>query len=415
MRPARRDLAAVSENNPPPAALSLFAACAPPLEPLVAAELAAVPGAHRLELTPGGIAWLGDLAALYRANLGLRCASRILLRLGSVQATALPQLRRVVARLPFPEYLRDGVRVHVEVTVRRSRLYHSGAVAERVLGAIADSGVRLADSEAATAPAVQVYVRGESDRFTVSLDTSGELLSRRGYRTEDSGAPLRETLAAALLRLAGWDGRRPLVDPTCGSGTLAIEAALLALGRAPGEKRRFAFQDFHGYRPALFEELRDEARRCERPLDPAQPLIHASDLRPEAIAAAQRNAARAGVAEHIRFSVCDVAQARLPEGPPGLILCNPPYGRRLGAEWATLRRLHQAIGRLARSAPGWQLGILTPEPELARAASSELVAQPLWSGGLKVALYLGPQSAEPAAYVSARATERSTESSSARS
>lgn len=403
---------AVKENSQPlaNAPLSLFAACAPPFEPLVAAEISAIPGAHAIEVLPGGVVWRGDWAALYRASLELRCATRILVRLGTVAATALPQLRRMVERLPFGPYLSNGMRARVEVTVRRSRLYHSGAVAERVLGGITDSGIQLASEEDESARQILVFVRGESDRFTISIDTSGELLSRRGYRTEDSGAPLRETVAAALLRLCGWDGSTPLFDPTCGSGTLAIEAALLALGRAPGLGRHFGFQDFPSYNPTLFAKIVDDLRATERARATTPPQIYAADLRSEAVEIAQRNATRAGVAEHIRFSVTDVAQAKLPDGPPGLLLCNPPYGRRLGAQWSSLRRLYQAIGRLSRSAPGWRLGILTTEPELALAASSGLVAQPLWSGGLKVSLYLGPGSATT--YASARATEHSTESRS---
>ena len=228
--PARRERSgAAREGASTPPELRLFAVATPGLEPVVAAELQALPGARQLVTVPGGVEFTGDLAALYRANLWLRSASRVLLRLAELRALHFASLRRQVAQLPWERFAPSPVRVTVAATAHRCRLYHSTAVAERIALGIADRGIEVlpADSPRA-APELHLIARGTDDLFTISLDTSGELLHRRGYRSEDAGAPLRETLAAALLQLCEWDGSTPLLDPTCGSGTLVIEAALLA-------------------------------------------------------------------------------------------------------------------------------------------------------------------------------------------
>jgi putative N6-adenine-specific DNA methylase len=227
-----------------------------------------------------------------------------------------------------------------------------------------------------------VIARGADDLFTISLDTSGELLHRRGYRSEDAGAPLRETLAAGLLQLAEWDGSTPLFDPTCGSGTVVIEAALLAAQRAPGRHRCFAFQSWPTYSPSLWEALLVAADTAARPLHPG--LLYAADLDPQAIAVARRNAARAGVESLITWAVADLRRSHLPAGPPGLVLSNPPYGVRL----RTPQRLYHELGRLARSVAGWHLGVLTTDPRLAHAAGPLPHRHSLFSGGLRVTLYL---------------------------
>jgi len=383
--PAPHTAAARTPEHEPPAApeLRLFAVATPGLEPVVAAQLQALPGARQLVPVPGGVEFTGDLATLYRANLWLRSASRVLLRLAELRALHFASLRRQIAQLPWERFAPSPVRVTVAATAHHCRLYHSSAVAERIALGIADRGIQVlpADSPRA-APELHLVARGADDLFTISLDTSGELLHRRGYRSEDAGAPLRETLAAALLQLSEWDGSAPLFDPTCGSGTLVIEAALLAARRAPGRHRSFAFQSWPTFAPALWSALLAAADAAERPLRPG--LLYAADLDPQAIATARRNAARAGVEPLITWSVADLSHSRLPAGPPGLVLSNPPYGVRL----RTPQRLYHDLGRLARSAPGWRLGVLTTDARLARAAGPFTRSHPLFSGGLRVALHL---------------------------
>jgi putative N6-adenine-specific DNA methylase len=320
---------------------------------------------------PGGVSFSGDLDAIYPANLWLRAATRVLVRVGDVEARDFARLRRRAARLPWDAFPR-APRVEVTVTARRSRLYHTSAVAERIAGAVADS----LGPPGPESPELHLVVRGQDDVFTISADSSGELLHRRGYRTEDAGAPLRETLAAGLLSLCGWDGTRPVHDPTCGSGTIPIEAALLAAGRAPGLGRRFACEGWPGARPALFAALRVDAAGIAPGV-----TIGGSDLEPAAIAAAGRNAARAGVSDWLSLAAGEAAAVRLPPGP-GLVLANPPYGRRLRAAGAVYR----ALGRLARAA-GWELAVLTAEESLARLAGRPAERIALVNGGVRVGLY----------------------------
>lgn len=367
----------------------MFAVTTPGLEPGLAAELQRLPGARELHTLPGGVEFTGDLSTLYRANLWLRSASRVLLRLGQLRAAHFASLRRQVAQLPWEQFAAGPVRVSVAATAHHCRLYHSGGIAERIASGIADRGIAVLSETRDDVPALHLVARGQDDVFTISLDTSGELLHRRGYRTLDTGAPLRETLAAGVLQLAGWDGATPLFDPTCGSGTLVIEAALLTAQRAPGRDRTFGFHGWPTFAPALWTKIKAEADAGARPLQPG--LLFASDIDPAAIAVARHNAARAGVESAITWTVADARRAILPAGPPGLVLCNPPYGVRL----ASPQRLYKELGRLAGSVAGWRLGILTSVPQLAHAAGLASPGHCLFSGGLRVALYLSHQ-AHPA-------------------
>lgn len=380
----------------PAETLRCFAVASPGTEALVAAELRALPGAAQVrDVTeqPGGVEWSGDLATLYRANLHLRVASRILLRLGTVRATRFDELRRALAALPWRRFapLDRTVPLLVTASAQRCRLIHTGALAERAALAIGDAGLEVSPIRAEQAEALlpetvvlRVLLRGEADRFEVSVDTSGALLHLRGYRQDVTPAPLRETLAAALLLQAGFRGDEPLCDPMCGSGTLLLEAALLAKRRAPGlaSGRAFALQHWPGFDPGLWRRLVDEARALERPLP--RGLIFGADRDPQAVQAALANARRAGLQDQVPIEVADVLRSRLPEGPPGLVLCNPPYGRRLGGP--ELSRLYRGLGRFARSRPGWRLALLTTNPELAAQAGPLAARHRLRNGGLLVHL-----------------------------
>ena len=413
--------------------LQLFAVAAPGLENVVRSELQSLPCLHpseapsNLQVVPGGVLFTGDLSTVVSANLHLRCASRVLLRFAEIEARERTKLERALALLPWHLLLPSRARVDLGVHVHceRCRLYHTGAIADCVVRALSACGyaplpTAMPDhnDEAATATgsidaanptglttaspsgcALGVWLRGQHDRFTVSVDTSGALLHMRGYRREEGAAPLRETLAAAILQLAGYAGG-PLYDPMCGSGTLAIEAALLALRRAPGRERPFAFASWPSLPAQLWPKLVEQARAQERSgasMTASSP-IWASDRDPQVVALARRNAERAGVADQIHFSVADVGTLRLPSAlpfataihsaglPPGLVICNPPYGRRIGD--ANLGGLYRKLARLVRSAPGWRMALLTASPQLAHLALRHATAIPLHSGGLKVALYL---------------------------
>ena len=358
MSPSRPSEAARAD----PDRFDLFAVAAPGLEPLVARELGLL-GVAELRVEPGGVAWRGGLPELARANLWLRTASRVLARVGRFHARALGELERRAAHLPWERFLAPGRAVQIRVTSRKSRLYHQRAIAERVgraleavTGIPPEAGTGGDDTEIPEDRQL-IVVRLLRDDCLVSADTSGTLLHRRGYRLATAKAPLRETLAAALLLAMGWDGRRPLVDPFSGSGTIAIEAALLARRIAPGLRRSFAFEQWPGSDAAVIEHARAEARR--QVLEAAPAPIHASDHDPGAIRAARANAERAGVADDIAFACRSVAElAPLPG--PGLLVTHPPYGIRVG-DRRRLTRPYAALGRtLRRTLAGWDSAVLAP-------------------------------------------------------
>jgi putative N6-adenine-specific DNA methylase len=242
--------------------------------------------------------------------------------------------------------------VEVHAAKHKTRLYHTGKVAEVVLRALAGSaGVReAADGEEPLA----VHVRIDGPRVAVSLDTSGEHLHRRGYRTEAGPAPLRENLAAGLLMRAGWNGAEPLLDPFCGSGTFPVEAALLALRMAPGLGRAFAFERLPSFRPGAWATLRSEAaERAGRAL-PA-PIL-ASDQDGGALALTARAARRAGLADHVQVARLEVGELTAP-APGGLVATNPPYGVRLAGAAAALGGLGRALRGPLRA---WRWAAILP-------------------------------------------------------
>jgi putative N6-adenine-specific DNA methylase len=344
--------------------MELFAVCTPGLEPALAAEVAALGATPRA--TAGGVEFEGDV---FEANLRLRTATRVLVRVGRFKARDFARLRREVAALPWERFAAARPVVDVAATARRSRLYHTGGIAERIAGGVAD---RL--SCQAEGGLLSIVARVEDDAFTISVDSSGEPIYKRGWRVETAKAPLRETLAAGLLALAEWDPTTPFVDPMCGSGTIVLEAAALAAGRAPGARRPFACETWP-IAEADWAARRDLAAKCE--CVSTVPLVGV-DRDAGGVEIARRNAARAGLAVTI---VCaDAAEAPLAERP-GLILANPPYGQRIPA-----RDVGRALAALRQRARGWRFGVLAPEPppQLGR----PLARHALTNGGVRVGLYL---------------------------
>ncbi len=335
----------------------------------------------------GGVEFHGALSDVYRANLHLRTASRVLVRLGEFPISTFTQLRRQISRLPWEQYLATGQPVALRVACSKSRLYHSGAVAEHVAGGMAARLGRTPSvqkfDEDATLPSQLILIRLVENRCTISLDSSGARLHRRGYRQATAKAPLRETLAAAILLASQWEPTRPLLDPFCGSGTIAIEAAMLALKIPPGRARRFAFMGWPNFQAGVWETLRAEAAGRNNPL---LPKIIASDRDAGAVRAAQANAERAGVAEGIEFSR-RAFSAIEPPTVPGWVITNPPYGVRLKTK-DDVRKLYSQLGKVLRAkCPGWRVAILGHSARLWHCLGLEFDRGiPLWNGGLKVKL-----------------------------
>ena len=345
---------------------AFFVVTAPGLEQFTAQELRSLEIEPVLE--PGGMLFRGDLGALYQANLQLRTASRVLARLGNFFfATTFPELQKRASRLPWERFLYPGQPVSLRVTCRSSKLYHSDAVARTVAKAISErmgqaSPLHKLDEESNDPPQL-VIVRLADDKCTVSVDSSGVLLHKRGYRQAVAKAPLRETLAAGLLLASGWDRVSPLLDPFCGSGTIPIEAALMALGISPGSKRRFAFMGWPGYDQRLWNSLITSEMKAPADLSP----LLGSDRDAGAIKMSHENAERAGVVEFIQFK-CQAVSAIMPpvlrREEPGWVVTNPPYGLRV-SEGRDLRNLYAQFGHvLHEKCPGWNLAVLCNDPAL---------------------------------------------------
>lgn len=382
--------------------LECFAVTAPGLEAVTAAELSA------LGFTPsgseeGGVAFTADFGGVCRANLHLRTASRVLVRLATFEAKGFPELERHARKVPWREVLGPGTAASFRVTSKKSKLYHAGAIEER-LAAIVEPGsprakrggdsptLPLRFAQGDPFPEQEFVVRVFRDRFTISADSSGDLLHQRGYRLATAKAPLRETLAAAMLLGADWDPEIPIVDPFCGSGTIPIEAALLARRMPPGRHRSFAFMRWPAYDPATWQALLDQADANVLARAPA--ALVGSDRDAGAIRAAVANAERAGVLRDIEFRQAPLSMLRAPAAP-GLLVTNPPYGVRVG-EADRLGDLYARLGTvLGTEFAGWVAVMLSANRTLE--GQTGLRWQEIWrsrNGGIPVRLVRTPPHVE---------------------
>jgi putative N6-adenine-specific DNA methylase len=380
---------------------SCYAITAPGLEHLTAAELTAA-GASVGAIEPGGVAFAAAPGILYAANLLVRTASRLIVRAAEFHAASFAELEKAARSVAWGRWVAPDGAVHFRVTSHKSRLYHQDAVAERLERAVrtampgaravrAPSDTDALDDDVSALPGVQRFlVRIVDDVLTLSVDSSGALLHRRGYRQASAKAPIRETLAAAMLLALEWNGSMPLVDPLCGSGTIPIEAALLARRIPPGWRRRFAFERWPEFKPSVWEYVRGEAEQAM--LERAAAPIVAADRDAGAVKACSDNAERAGVAAdlsiHCAAVTTTLAAAELAAMPPGLVLTNPPYGLRVG-ESGRLRDLYASLGNALRGPlAAWSLGFVTSDPALAAATALPLEATlNTTTGGLHIRLY----------------------------
>jgi putative N6-adenine-specific DNA methylase len=355
----------------------------PGLEALLADEVTRL-GLGPCAAHPGLVALTGDHRTVLRANLELRGAVSVLACIGAFRAMHLAQLDKRARRFDWAAALPAGAAIRLDVATRASKIYHAGAARQRIAGALEAAGHRLAAPE--TEGALVLKVRIEDDLVRFWLDTSGAPLHRRGHKQEINKAPLRETLAAMFLRAMGYDGTQAVVDPMCGSGTFVIEAAEIAASLAPGRDRAFAFETLPWFDPDLWQALRTVPAAA--PLSAAR--FFGSDRDQGAIAMSARNAARAGVEGACRFTRAPISDLTPPEGvAPGLVMVNPPYGARLG-ERKLLFALYGAMGEVLRHRfRGWRLGLVTPDPGLAKATGLDLapVLAPVGHGGMRIQLY----------------------------
>lgn len=366
--------------------MNVLAVITPGLEDALCDELAEL--GFRARAVPGGAELDADHRGVFELNLHSRLAARVLVRVGEGTARSLDQLASLVRGLPWKPLVHPGQPVVVRATLRGGRIRNKVAAEKKVEHAIADAlrGPRIPGRRPPREP-IEIVLRVVEDRATLSVDASGEALHKRGWRKATAKAPLRENLAAAVLRLADWAPGTPLVDPMCGAGTFAIEAAGIALGHAPGSRRTFAFERWPSFDDRVWRKLIDEARGAGA-LDRSTPIV-ASDRDPGAVKASRSNAERAGVAG--RIAVRHAALAELePPASTGLLVINPPYGERIGAS-AGPARIYRTMGAELRARwAGWNVAVLLPGRRWL--GSLGLGLEPVadfTNGGIKVCLAAG--------------------------
>ena len=368
--------------------MKFFATCAKGLEPILAEEMQQI-GATDVVPGRGGVSFAGERGTLYKANLWARTAVRVLQPILEGDVESADELYQAVMTIDWSQYMTPEHTLAVDCNVRDSKITHSLYALLRTKDAICDQFIAKCGRRPSVdteCPMVGLNLHIFRDHFILSLDSSGESLHKRGYRPILTKAPLNEALAAALVLRSGWDPETPFVDPMCGSGTLPIEAAWIALKRPPGLTRKhFGFMGWIDYDVALWTSIRDEARRGVLKKLPAP--ISGSDHRVDAVEFSRGNAKAAGIGHLLSFERKELLDLRLPKGTPGTIICNPPYGERLGEE-EELFPLYESIGEVfAEVAGGWNVCVFTGNAELGRSIKLPVrEAVPLWNGKISCKL-----------------------------
>jgi putative N6-adenine-specific DNA methylase len=376
-----------------------FAVCPPGLRQVCARELTRLNlGIHDIQVVPGGVNFSGKLADACPANLWLRSPSRILMRLARFRATHFSLLEKKLSDIDWELFLPAGTDPSIQVTTHTSRLYHSDAIAQRcgpIIRAALD--VKPADTDLYSSGkdispqkdilTQMVMIRAVNDRFEISLDMSGPPLFKRGIKKQITAAPLRENLAFAILETAGFTGQDVLMDPMCGSGTFAIEGAMIQARIPPGFYRRFACEAWPGFSPAGFAHARSQAAQQFSTAS----SIFASDVDPHALAALTRNLsdhaflAPVHASEHTFF---DLRPDRFTR-KKGVVVLNPPYGRRLENHLDTTAFYREITRKLAMDFKGWRAGLIFPGKQFSDLNHLNFKPFPFFHGGLNLAAGIG--------------------------
>ena len=363
-----------------------FATTGKGLEEVLAAELQAL-GMAAVTVQRGGVGFAGTPESCYRANLWLRTANRVLRPLAEFPCSTPQELYDGMRSIAWGGVVTPDMTLAMDCNLRDSALTHSGFVALKAKDAVVDqlrerTGRR--PSVDTRDPDVRINLHLVKNRCTVSLDTSGAPLDRRGYRLARTEAPLRENLAAAIVLLSGWDGTTPFVDPLCGSGTIPIEAAMIAARRAPGLNRPFAFQRWPGFDPTLWQRLVGEAVGAALTTLPVP--VWGFDRDGAAVRTARENSRRAGVAGIVVFAAGEL-ESFTPPPQPGTLVCNPPYGARL-EERDTLKPFYRRIGDILKQrCAGYTAWLLVGDQELAKEVGLKATRRvPLFNGPIECRL-----------------------------
>ena len=366
---------------------AFFASCPRGLEALLAEELAAA-GARATEALPGGVAFEGDLRTCYRANLESRLATRVLAKVGRSGYRGERDVFEAALAVKWPDWFSEKQSIRVDVKAIRSTLKSLDFATLTIKDAVcdrfrADRGSR--PDVDTRSPGVRIQAFLDSQTVTFYVDTSGEALHRRGYRRDAGEAPLKENLAAGIVRLTGWKPEEPLVDPMCGSGTIAIEAAMAALAIPPGHARAFGFERLACHDREAWKDVRDAALARRRPSERLP--IFARDRYGDELKKARANLEAAGLVDCVEVKQADILDTRAPAAS-GVMIANPPYGERLGED-AALEEFYPRLGdTLKKYYAGWRCYLFSGDtrlPRLIRLAVSRRT--PLYNGPLECRLY----------------------------
>ncbi len=364
-----------------------FASCPRGLEPLLVEDLAAA-GVEDTKPIPGGVHFAADWQACYSANLHSRIATRILWRVAHGAYGKEDDIYKLALDAPWPTWFAAGQTLRVDVTAVKSPLKSLEFITLRIKDAVcdrfrADTGER--PSVDTREPDVRVHGFLTADQCTLYVDTSGAPLYQRGLRQKTVEAPLKENVAAGILRLSGWQPGIPLIDPMCGSGTFLVEAAQMALNIAPGAGRSFGFQRLKNFRLEEWKSLLDAAMDAEKPAADAQ--IFGSDISPVAVRASLANLDRAGLLSAVTLRSGDLLEIAAP-AKSGVMIANPPYGERL-SELDELAAFYPLLGSaLKRNFAGWSCHFLTADlrmPKLMRLTPSRKT--PLYNGAIECRVF----------------------------
>ena len=366
---------------------NFFASCPRGLEQLLAEDLAAVGGLH-IKTVSGGATFAGDWAVCYAANLHSRIAARILWRISAKGYKKEEDIYQLALAADWPQWFLPTQTLRVDVTAIKCPLKSLDFITLRIKDAICDRFRRECDirpSIDTRTPDVRVHAFLTADDCTLYVDTSGDPLWQRGLRQKTVDAPLKENLAAGILRLSGWQPGTPLFDPMCGSGTFLLEAAQIAHNIAPGSRRNFAFERLKTFAPEIWRQQRESALAAEKPVAWAQ--LYGSDIDAQSVRAATANLDRAGLLGAVELVNADMLEIEAPKDS-GVLVCNPPYGVRL-EEQDSLAALYPQLGTaLKRHFAGWNCYFFTADlrmPKLMRLTPSKKT--PLYNGALECRLF----------------------------
>jgi putative N6-adenine-specific DNA methylase len=368
-----------------------FAAASPGLESVCLDEIKIISDTGREFMeTKGGVQFTGRIDDCFSANLNLRTANRVLMRISEFKATNFMQLEKKLDGFPWELYLPADSKPSISISAMQSRLYHKDAIAEIFTESIykrfASNSIPLQNTDSYDQ---QIFVRASNDRFVVSLDSSGELLYRRGIKTHRAEAPLRETTAAAILMISGYNKTEPLMDPMCGSGTFSLEAAMISQDIPAGFFRNFAFMSWPSFEPKRWSYIKRKAESGIK--QQFSPAIFASDTDSKAC-----DLLISCIKKYDIFKTIEVAKKDFFDlsgsafkKEKGLVVINPPYGHRMGNRSESVKILLAVCKKLKKDFSGWKAALIVPDARIAEKIPLSLKAANLFHGGLKILLLHG--------------------------